>query len=192
MDLRDLDRRALAQTDRFVAAVTVADLDKPTPCAGWSLDELLRHMVAQQNGWAEAAGGAASRREVWEDAALGEDPYRTYRTSTDRVLEAFAAPDLMDRRFDVYGYGVFPATVALGMHFVDYLVHGWDVAKALGGPDGFDDDLGAAALRIALRWPYDRPDKAFGVRVEVADEAPAHHRLMAYLGRSPAWPEKVS
>jgi uncharacterized protein (TIGR03086 family) len=188
MDLRDLDRRVLAQTGGLVAAVTADQLDLPTPCAGWSLRDLLVHMVANNHGWAEAARGGPSRREVWEEAPLGDDPYRAYLESATAVNAAFAAADLLERKFDVYGYGVFPARFALGMHFVDYLVHGWDVARSLGVAAVFDDELSTAAMRIALRWPYHRPDKAFGVKVDVSDRAPAHDRLVGYLGRSPGWP----
>ena len=39
--------------------------------------------------------------------------------------------DLARDRLAVYGYGTFPATVALNMHAVDFLGHGWDVARAV-------------------------------------------------------------
>jgi uncharacterized protein (TIGR03086 family) len=194
MDLADfgrlveLDRRALSTAGRFVSGVGVDDLSRPTPCAGWTLGDLLRHMVAHNRGWALAARGAAGERSVWENAVLDDDPAGTFRESADLVTEAFADPALYERRLDVYGYGTFPASVALGMHMVDFLVHGWDVARAMGAPSSLDEDLSEAALAIALRWPYRRPDKAFDVRVAVAGSAGAGDRLVAYLGRSPSWP----
>ncbi|HET8681716.1 MAG TPA: TIGR03086 family metal-binding protein [Micromonosporaceae bacterium] len=190
MDLLDLDRRAIEQSSRVVAGVSPDDLGRPTPCAGWTLGDLLRHMVAHNHGWAAAAQGLPARRQAWEEAELGDDPAAAYQEAAKLVTEAFAAPGLAGRKLEVYGYGTFPAQVALGMHFVDYLVHGWDVARSLGvpAPTELDPELAEEALRIALRWPYQRPDKAFGVKVDLPSDAPVGQRLVAYLGRSPAWP----
>ncbi|HZN19419.1 MAG TPA: TIGR03086 family metal-binding protein [Micromonosporaceae bacterium] len=187
----DLDRRAVELTTRVVSGASAGQLDLPTPCAGWTLGNLLRHMVAHNHGWAAAAQGLPARRQTWEEAELGADPAAAYQESAKLVTEAFAAPGLAGRKLEVYGYGAFPAQVALGMHFVDYLVHGWDVARSLGAPDPteVDPELAEEALRIALRWPYQRPDKAFGVKVDVPADAPVGQRLVAYLGRSPAWPQ---
>lgn len=184
MDFPELNARALAQADVFVSRVT--RLDVPTPCVGWDLGDLLRHLVANNHGWAAAAGGAPADQATWEVTDLGDDPVGAFRRSAAAVDAAFARPELPER-FEVYGYGRPPVRVAFGMHFVDYLVHAWDVGMATGGPVDLDDDLCAEALRIALRWPYARPDKAFGVKVDVPDDAPAQTRLVAYLGRSPGW-----
>jgi uncharacterized protein (TIGR03086 family) len=186
--VRDLDRRAVELSVAFAAPATPDQLDRPTPCAGWTLGDLLRHMVANHRGFAAAARGEPTRPEVWQDADLGDDPAAAYKIAAEDVVEAFAADGVLDRPLEVYGYGVFPGRSAIRMHFVDYLVHGWDVARSLGDPGVLDPELAQAGLAIALRWPYQRPDKAFGVKVEVPGSAPAADRLIAYLGRSPAWP----
>jgi len=188
LDLAGLAPRALDEAGRFVERVRPTDLDGPTPCGDWTLATLLAHMVGHNHGWAAAARGLPADEATWEHASLGDDPVAAYRASVADVRDAYAVPDLMDRRFDVFGYAVFPARVALGMQFVDFLVHGWDVAKSIGAPDDLDPALCEAGLAVALRWPYRRPDKAFAEKVDVPDDAPVHHRLVAYLGRSPSWP----
>ncbi|HEU4421659.1 MAG TPA: TIGR03086 family metal-binding protein [Pilimelia sp.] len=187
MDLWELDRHALDAAGRFVDLVTPDRLGGPTPCGDWTLEVLLRHMVASNHGFAAAARGSDPDPAVWEDADLGGDPAAAYRRSADEVVAAFAAARLADHKFKIYGYGVFAAPTAVGMHFVDFLVHGWDVAASIGAPRALDAELSDAALAIALRWPYHRPDKAFGVRVPVPAEAPVDQRLVAYLGRDPGW-----
>jgi uncharacterized protein (TIGR03086 family) len=190
VDLLDLDRRALEVSTDMVARVRADQLGRPTPCPEWTLEELLRHMVASNRGFTAAARGLTAGAPVWGSAELGDDPADTFRRSAEEVGTAFAAIAMPTQRIGVHGYGVFSAPVAISMHFVDFLVHAWDVAVAIGAPAALDAELSEAALAIALRWPYQRPDKAFGVRVPVPEDAPVDHRLLGYLGRSPAWGRK--
>jgi len=187
MDLWELDRRAVAATGRIVAQVTPEHLGRPTPCGDWTLEVLLGHMVAHNHGFAAAARGLPADPAVWDGADLGGDPAEAYRRSADEVTAAFAAARDATHRFEIHGYGAFTAKTSVGMHFVDFLVHGWDVAASIGADRTLDAELSGAALEIALRWPYDRPDAAFGVRVPVPPEAPVDQRLVAYLGREPGW-----
>ena len=69
-DIRDLDRRALAVTVRIVGAVRGDQLDLPTPCADWTLRQLLGHMIGQHYGFAAAARGEPSDLSVWGPAAI--------------------------------------------------------------------------------------------------------------------------
>src|ERR1700685_3712749 len=51
------------------------------------------------------------------------------------VLAAFAADGVLDRAFtlpEISPERRFPAPQAIGFHFIDYVVHGWDVARSLG------------------------------------------------------------
>jgi uncharacterized protein (TIGR03086 family) len=191
MDLRDLDRRALEGVGRVVAQVSVADLDQPTPCTAWDLGELLRHLVSENHGFAANAAGTPADRSIWDSGHLGTDPHGAYQNSIAEVAAAFAAPDVYDQPIEVREFGVFPGRVAISMHVVDFLVHGWDVAVSIGAPYRPDDELVASALAIASRWP-DTPDSrgpgaAFDSRVPVPADAPDFHRLLGLLGRSSTW-----
>lgn len=191
LDLPDLDRRAVAAAGDAVAAVRPDHLELPTPCAGWSLEQLLRHMVGHNHGFAAAARGEPDER-IWDGATLGDDPVQAYRSSAADVTEAFGADGFVDRKVDVFGYGRFSAPFAVGMHFVDFLVHGWDVAMTVGVPPG-GGELADAALQVAATWrePAGRPPGGpFGPKVEISPAAPALDRLVAHLGRSPHWPAK--
>ncbi|RKE10269.1 uncharacterized protein (TIGR03086 family) [Catellatospora citrea] len=189
MDLRDLDRRALAAAAAAVNRVKRADLARPSPCGDWTLGQLLGHMIGHNRGFAAAAAGKPTDPSVWDDLTPPTDPRRAFADSVTLVTKAFSAKTLLDRKIEVYGYGTFTAPTVLGMHFVDFLVHAWDVAKSTGADATLDPDLSASAMTIALRWPTGRPSKAFGVMVEPAADAPPGDRLVAYLGRSPGWPD---
>jgi uncharacterized protein (TIGR03083 family) len=57
-DIRPLHRIAVNASVDIVNAVTPGDLDRPTPCAGWNLSDLLTHMTVQHRGFAASARGA--------------------------------------------------------------------------------------------------------------------------------------
>jgi len=190
-----LDRAVLAEIDPILAQVRPADLDRQTPCADWRLRDLLCHMVGHHWGFAAAARGAVPPDpRLWDGATLDEDdPYGTYRTAAEMVTGAFGEDGLIERRLAVHIYGTFAARVALNMHSVDFLGHGWDVARTIGASDALDEELCVTGLAIAARWPDTPatwgtgPEAPFRPRVAVPDDAPAYQRLMGYLGRDPQW-----
>lgn len=193
MDILQFDRRALDAVDRAVDRVTVDRLGAPTPCADWDLRALLVHMAGNNNGFADAADGKPADPGVWAGSGLGDDVVEEYRASARRVRDAFAADGVLDRTLEVHGFGTFPAPTAIGMHFIDYLAHSWDVAKAVGADHELDPESCEAVLRIAARWPPGStaiwgPGAPFGPRVPMPSDAPPDDRMLALLGRSPEWP----
>ena len=195
MDLRDLrgpDRRVLAVTTGIVEQVRPDQLGLPTPCDGWNVADLLRHMVGNNNGFAAAALGEPPSADVWDGADV-TDPVGEFAASAERVADAFASVEPLTGTFAVLGYGDVPAGQAVGMHFIDYLVHGWDVAVSIGADPGLDPGACQAVLDIGAGWPLDSPriwgpGTAFGYRVDVPADAPVADRMLGFLGRSPAWP----
>jgi uncharacterized protein (TIGR03086 family) len=193
MDLRAYDQQALESTTAIVDRVTPDQLGLPSPCAGWTLADLLRHMVGNNNGFADAAHGLPADAAVWEGRDLAGDPSRAFAESAGRVTDAFAADDLFDRKLEVLGYGQVPGATAVGMHFIDYLVHGWDVARAIDVEYRLDEQLCLTVLTMGERWPQGSPSiwgpgAPFAQPVPVPDDAPTDHRMLAFLGRSPHWP----
>lgn len=184
----DMHRRAVAAAEAAVARVTTADLARPTPCAAWDLDGLLRHMVGQNHGFATAAVRGSADAGVWAGSELGADPHAAFPASAAAVVAAFRDAD---GPLEVPPFGTFPARVAVGMQLVDLLVHGWDVAVSVGAPYAPDDDLAAAALTIASRWPIPPeargPRAAFDREVPTGADAAPFDRLLGLVGRDPAW-----
>lgn len=188
MDILELDRRASDALGKIIASVTPEDLRRPTPCADWTLYGLIRHQVSENLGFAAAASGTPPGRSVWDSGVLGADPSEDFQRSVVLVTEAFAAKGMLERQVEVREFGVLPGAFAVSMHFIDGVVHGWDVARALGMPGDLTPDLAEAALEMVLRMPLSRgPGQAFGQAVEVPDGAPVYQRLVAHLGRDPWW-----
>lgn len=74
---------------------------------------------------------------------------------------------------------------------MDYVVHGWDVARSIGVQFALPDDVVAAALPLVFAVPdgeFRTMDGApFGRAIAVTDGATDLERIVSHLGRSPDW-----
>jgi uncharacterized protein (TIGR03086 family) len=191
-----LDAQAVRASVALLANARPADMARPTPCADWTLHGLVSHMAAQHYGFAAAAAGDGDPAR-WRPRRLGGDPVAGYRAAAETVLAAFAAPGVLDRRFplpEFPGAPVFPGRQAVSFHFVDYVVHSWDVARSLGLTVTFAPELLDAALRVAQAVPDGEsrlaPGAAFAPAVPWQDgrpDGPPLDRIVAMLGRCPDW-----
>lgn len=190
-------RTAVDASVQAVAGIRSTDLDRATPCAGWTLADLLAHMTAQHRGFAAAARGHGADADVWRAEPLAEaiadDPVGTYTAAARDALAAFAAPGADEALFALPEFGPDVTVVgetAMGFHFVDYVVHGWDVAAARGKPFALGDDVLAAVTPLAMAVPdgdfRDAGPSPFARALPPVD-GDALARLLRHLGRSPAW-----
>lgn len=193
-DLRAYHREAMAVAEAVVAAVDTGALAAPTPCAAWDLRQLLAHMTGQNHGFAASARGETTDLGVWADRPVGEEPGEVFAASAADVTAAFAEDGVLDRSFwlpEVRTGRGFPASVAIGFHLVDTVVHAWDVAVSIGVPVEFGPEVLAATLPVALAVPDGAGRLAQGASfapgLPVGDDAPSLDRVLAVLGRDPHW-----
>jgi uncharacterized protein (TIGR03086 family) len=194
-DIRELDSRAVMASVALVSRVTAADLGRATPCSAWTLGELLAHMTVQHHGFAAAAAGRGADPEVWRVPAAAGDPVAAYAEAASLVLAAFAEDGAADRQFSLPEIATgmtFPGRQAIAFHLVDYVVHGWDVARSLGLEPEPDPGVLAIALKVAEAVPAGparlEPGAAFGPAVAAPEGAGTLGRIVSLLGRSPDWP----
>ena len=192
IDYVALDKIATRTSVALVSRLTSADLTRPTPCAGWTLADLLAHMTAQHHGFAAGSTGSADLAP-WQPKPLGADPIADYSAAADEVLAAFAAEGVLDRNFCLPEFSpdaTIPAPMAVSFHLVDYVVHSWDVARTLDLPVEFDDPVLDATLTVAELVPDDEsrraPGATFAPVVDWAGESTLD-RILALLGRAPDW-----
>ena len=196
-DFRPHHRAAVLQSIDVVDAVRLHDLNRPTPCTGWKLVDLLVHMTVQHRGFAAAARGLGADADVWPTknvrAAVVANPAGTYADAARDVLDAFSADGASEATFALPDFGpgaTFPGAVAMDFHFIDYVVHGWDVAATLGIPYELPAEVVGAALPLALFVPdgdFRAIDGApFGPAVD-AESADDLERILRHLGRRPHW-----
>jgi uncharacterized protein (TIGR03086 family) len=196
-DVRPFHRVAVSNSVSLVDTVRPADLGAPTPCAGWKLIDLLAHMTVQHRGFAAAARGFGGRADAWRPEsvvdAVSADPSGTYADAVSDVMAAFADDTVLEASFALPEFGpgaVFPGAMAIGFHFIDYVVHGWDVAESLGVPYVLPDEVVDAALPLALLVPDGEERESPGAPFAHAVDGPVAtnlDRLLRHLGRTPNW-----
>jgi uncharacterized protein (TIGR03086 family) len=179
---------AVALAGDLVRQVRPEQWHLPTPCSEWDVRQIVDHLVLGQQLFARALSG-----EPFDDAVaavravpdrLGADPAAAYDESAAAMLAAFDAPGVLERPVRV-PFGTVPGAVARHLRIVDALVHGWDLAQALGLP--FDPPAAlveaelAASGPLLARVPAER--KIFAPSRPVGDDAPPLERLVALLGR---------
>ncbi|MGC5166057.1 TIGR03086 family metal-binding protein [Luteimicrobium sp. DT211] len=196
----DRHRRAVEESVRVVTDVRASELRSPTPCAGWSLADLLAHMTVQHTGFAAAARGEVTALADWAPRPVADDVADAYRAAADDVVAAFVTCDADAELWlpEIRGGTRVPARTALGFHLVDYVVHAWDVAASLGTSRALrqGDDVLTAALAVARGVPDDAsrgvPGAAFAPALPEGGGADGQAgdtlaRVLRLLGRDPAW-----
>ncbi|MGW5863421.1 TIGR03086 family metal-binding protein [Streptomyces sp. NPDC055239] len=193
-DLIALDRTAVQESLRVLRAARDADWERPSPCAGWTLRDLVAHMTAQHHGFAAAARGSGADRTYWIAPDLGRDPLKIYEESVRHVLAAFTEEGTMERGFTLPEIGgTFTGRIAVGFHFLDYVVHSWDVATTIGIDVDLPLPVVEAALEIARRVPKDPerrvPGAAFAPVLPTPEHASPLEEMLALLGRPDGRPD---
>lgn len=185
MDVIGYDERAGARLAELIAGIPGDAWESGTPCEGWSVRDLVTHVVAGNVKYEGLAGGADFEPGAPE-VSIGADPAATYRETLRDMLAAWRAPGALDREIGL-PRGRGRAEVAAWIHLAETLGHGWDLATATGQDTGFDDEaVGACLAECRDRIPPERPPVipfADAVRIE---GGPLIDQLAGYLGRSPS------
>jgi uncharacterized protein (TIGR03086 family) len=165
---------ALAYALDVVGALPADLLDRPTPCPGWDVAVVLRHLAA---GLAVLGGERARDGAVgWPVGPIGarlDDPVRAL---VGAACELLTRPLTSSADLD--------APAASGA--IEVAVHTWDVTRACGAPRPVPALIAADLLVLApLLVPAALRPRHFAAPVRVAPGAVTGDRLVAFLGRHP-------
>jgi uncharacterized protein (TIGR03086 family) len=189
-DPRPLYRRAVAQTEAVVAAVTPDQFALLTPCPEYDVRALLAHITGGLTRAALVGEGDpdALARRAMADGVPDDGWPDAYRAAAARANAAWADDAKLDALVEV-PWGKIPGRFALAGYVQEVLAHGWDLAKATGQPTEGDPELALFALAGAKRiLPPDirgADDVPFGPVVDVPADATPYTQLAAWLGRHP-------
>lgn len=178
-----LDSVATSLLVHDVVLLDEHDLRAPTPCTGWTVGDLVGHMSTEHERIMAAVVGAEvpPRR-----------PQDRFAASARRWTVGLG---LADHTVEVPGLGPQPVSQVARVHFVDMLVHRWDLSRGLGRQVPTPDFLLDAAMPIARSItapgsPLVGEGRAY--RESTIDsrrpDGPAPIEILAgLLGRDPAW-----
>lgn len=163
----------------LVSAVEPEQFDRPTPCADWDVRTLLNHLVWENLLWASLADGAP--RSDFTADHIGADHVAAFRSASRAARSAFGRPGMLDQR-----YGPAPGRRLVEQLVIEMLVHGWDLAQAVGHPYDTVQHLAVPALPVVreIYGPLPRtPVSSFAAPQPAPANATPLDHLAAYLGR---------
>ncbi|MGH4028996.1 TIGR03086 family metal-binding protein [Actinomycetota bacterium Odt1-20B] len=171
-----------------VHAVGPDQWDAATPCADWTVRDLVNHLTVEQlwvpplvrDGESPATVG-----DTFDGDMLGPDPVTSWDTAAAGAREAFGEPDALERTVEL-SYGATPAAFYCGQMITDLVVHAWDLSRGIGA----DERLPAALVDFAVRevTPYAaelEKSGLFATPVPPPPGADVQTKLLCLLGRNP-------
>ncbi len=189
MELLETYRRSLADFTDLVAQVGPDQWTAPTPCPSWDVRTLVNHVISEAR-WSVPLMAGRTIAEVgdrYDGDQLDGDPAEAARDAAAQTELAFSRPSALDRTVDLSS-GATPADEYLHQLLAEHLVHGWDLAVAIGADPRLDTD----AVTECARWFRGRiGDYQRGRLVRAGVDAPpgadAQDELIAAFGRDPNW-----
>lgn len=177
-ELVELWRQAADKWSELYGRIAPGQWDEPTPCAGWTVRNLVDHTLAWQAKGASLLGA---------DIAADESNW-------DRIRASYAALLAEPARLagTVPEFAGIPKANLAGFLIGDLLIHSWDLARSIGGDDMLPPDVVAATADGLQHVPPDllrgtNPlgQKMMGPAVEVSGDASAQDKMLAFTGRTP-------
>ena len=187
METEEMHRRTVDWWTACLDAVGADQWGDPTPCADWDVRALVNH-VAGEDLWTVPLMEGSTIEEVgdrFDGDLLGDDPVERARSAADAAV--LAVGDLLPRRETVHlSYGEERADEYVWQLAADHLVHGWDLAVAVGAEARISPELVAALSEwFASREDIYRQAGVTGPQVELTGDP--QHDLLARFGRDEAW-----
>jgi uncharacterized protein (TIGR03086 family) len=167
---------------------TVQDWTASSPCADWTVRDVLDHLIDTERDFLGQHGIDAGPRP---DTA--EDPMGGWKAHAARVQDVLDTAELAETQFDgFFGPTTVGATLATFYGF-DLLVHRWDIARGAGGDTSFTEtelDLIDSSLDGFGEHLY--MDGICRPALPVAADADRQTRILARMGRDAGWRPSVN
>lgn len=181
--------------ERLAAIVDVPDdqLDLPTPCVGFTVRELQRHVLGWLQFFAAALSNPAADTArpdpgtfTLDDDARASEVVRNALAAIRKAIADDAASQLV-----VMSGSRMAGDAVLGMALGEYIVHAWDLATATGRPYSAPESAIRPAhefLEGMVKPEYRGPDSGFfDDEVPVPADASPLDQLLGFAGRDPRW-----
>jgi uncharacterized protein (TIGR03086 family) len=186
-EILDLSR---AEFERRLRAVTEDQWHLPTPCADWDVRQLVAHVVGG-NDMSVALLHGATREEATATLAvdgLGDDAVAALARSAALQEAAFREEGAFERPIPHPSGDLISGFDLFGFRVADYVLHGWDLARATGGDEILHPDLVVLVHDGMKSMESDLVNTGYfgtGSSGALAAEADVQRRLLDLSGRRP-------
>src|SRR6266536_237914 len=143
--------RAARATAQVIAAVKPDQFDDPSPCDGWTVRQVVNHLVTGSLAFTSMVAGGPPPDRTRDH--LGDDPLGAFESSTAEVRAAFQGEGALERIFPA-PFGEGPGTRLVAMRVNEMMVHGWDVARATGQSTDLDPEVAEVCLASLRTLPF--------------------------------------
>ncbi|CPR10887.1 ArsR family transcriptional regulator [Mycobacterium bohemicum DSM 44277] len=169
----------LGVLQRVLHPIAADDMSRQTPCAEFDVSALTGHLLKS----IAALGGMVGAEIPERDA--GDSAERQVVVAARPALDAWHRHGL-DGSVP-FGRGEMPAKDACAILSLEFLVHAWDYAVAVGHEINAPEPLSEYVLELARRVirPEVRGGAGFDDPVDVPADAGALEQLVAFTGRNP-------
>lgn len=177
----DRYRRLSAAFADKVAAVPPDRWTAVTPCAEWTVRDLVRHVTETPGMFFGLVG-----RELQPGPSVDIDPLGAFSRTRDQVQADLDDTARAEAEFDGYfGRSTFTEAIDNFICF-DLAIHGWDLARATGQHEPIDPaELPRLWRNVEMFGEAIRGEGTCGPAVDPPTDADEQTRLLSYLGRRP-------
>jgi uncharacterized protein (TIGR03086 family) len=174
-----------------VEHVAPGDWERPSPCEGWTVTQVLQHAAGDQLGFASTITGepGPSYNPFAPSGVLDGTPLDLLDPALAAASRAWSTvPADAESAPTPLPQGALTPEVGVGACALDAAVHAWDIAVATGQTQPLTPALARSLLAVARQIV--EPLRPFGayapaLATEAGDDEVAD--LLRYLGRRPGW-----
>jgi uncharacterized protein (TIGR03086 family) len=169
---------SLAVCQRVLRGLTTGDAERRSPCAKFTVHELVVHLVGSMHHLGQMVGAPATSSGPGNPETLVADASQAALEAWRRRGTEGTVP---------FGGGEMPAQLAATILSVELLVHAWDLATATGQAVVVSDAVSDYVLAHAreLIAPAARDGDRFAAEIAAGPDAGSLERLVAFTGRNP-------
>ncbi len=169
---------------RFTAIVDATSdrWEAPSRCKGWTVRDVVAHVIETEREFLK-------RHDLLSSPPPSlDDPAAAWRSHAAEVLEVLSRDGVADRAFDGYFGRTTVGETLAEFYGWDLAIHGWDVARAIGGDWPMSDDEARTLGADADDWGDALYSEGIcAAPVPVPGDASLQDRLLGRLGRDPEW-----
>ncbi|MGC0366006.1 uncharacterized protein (TIGR03086 family) [Rhodococcus sp. 27YEA15] len=162
----------------------VDDWNGSTPNSDWNVEQLVRHVIDEQEWVPPLLGGLTVTLASAHIAPIGDDLWTEWQKYSDAAINAWQSTSLSAKVH--LSFGTVGMEYYLRQQISDVLIHSWDLGRAVGYDDRLNPELVEAVWSdMSHQQDVLAQSGLFAAPVEIAEDSSLQDKLIALTGRDP-------